>query len=578
MKMERQKRKCCKEKTLSKQIILIVLIPIMVGFIMAGAGYMMLHKYHDQVSEREDIISEIYLEQMNRNFGQINISVRSMLYSGDKIEEMVEAYRVHQNYLSDQEKMSLIIRQNNAVKEVKDAFSELCATYGKHFNFFYFDRESGEKVESGGCSYNIRQKFVNKLWEMLENDSLPYTSGGKWFLIDDCICTIYKGPNGVSGAWIWAKDFAEDLCKLSPQECYGGAIYDEQTGKTLVYKKQENGILKLTEEEGGGTYKKISHAAFSGRFIMDTSEYEKTIRYPMLFLMLTLLYFVIASGVLIYSRKSIIQQAEVFVRNLKESDGNFENVGIAEFAEAGRALNRKSDEIRQLQIDIYKEQLKRQEVEMDYMQLQIRPHFYINCLNIIHSMAQEGLTKEIQKFTVYISTYLRYIFKKGMEPVTVESEIAFTQNYLNILSCMNDRTYGYKIYCEQELEKVLIPPLMIQTFVENSVKYNLDLEENLFIEVSVKKAKEGEKMEICISDNGCGIEEPTRERYNAGIFETADSTQHIGIRNTVARLRMMYQEKAKIRFAQNEGGGAFVKIELPLQAKEENRDEHIIGG
>ena len=43
MKMERQKRKCCKEKTLSKQIILIVLIPIMVGFIMAGAGYMMLH-------------------------------------------------------------------------------------------------------------------------------------------------------------------------------------------------------------------------------------------------------------------------------------------------------------------------------------------------------------------------------------------------------------------------------------------------------------------------------------------------------------------------------------------------------
>ena len=77
MKMEKQKRKCCKEKTLSKQIILIVLIPIMVGFIMAGAGYMMLDKYHDQVSEREDIISEIYLEQMNRNFDQINIRIIS---------------------------------------------------------------------------------------------------------------------------------------------------------------------------------------------------------------------------------------------------------------------------------------------------------------------------------------------------------------------------------------------------------------------------------------------------------------------------------------------------------------------
>lgn len=578
MKMERQKRKSCKEKTLSKQVILIVLIPIIVGFIVAGTGYMMLHKYHDQVSERENIISDIYLEQMNRSFGQINISVRSMLYNSDKIEKMVEAYRVYQKYPSEQEKMSLIIRQNNAVIEVKEAFSELCTTYGNNFNFFYFDRESGEKVESGGCSYSIRQKFVNKLWEMLENDSLPYTSSGKWFLIDDCICTIYKGPNGVSGAWIWAKDFAEDLCELSPQECYGVAIYDEQTEKTLVYKKQENGILKLTEEEGGGTYKKISHAAFSSRFIMDTSEYEKTIRYPMLFLMLTLLYFVIASGVLIYSRKSIIQQAEVFVQNLKESDGNFENVEIAEFAEAGRVLNRKSDEIRQLQVDIYKEQLKRQEVEMDYMQLQIRPHFYINCLNIIHSMAQENLTKEIQKFTVYISMYLRYIFKKGMDPVTVESEIAFTENYLNVLSCMNGRDYDYKIHCEEGLEKVLIPPLVIQTFVENSVKYNMDLEEQLFIEVSIRRAGQENRMEICISDNGCGIEKDTRDRYNAGIFETGDSTRQIGIRNTVARLRMMYKENASVHFLENGQDGVLVRIEIPLSEEKENSDEHIIGG
>lgn len=52
-------------------------------------------------------------------------------------------------------------------------------------------------------------------------------------------------------------------------------------------------------------------------------------------------------------------------------------------------------------------------------------------------------------------------------------------------------------------------------------------------------------MEICISDNGCGIEEPTRERYNAGIFETADSTQHIGIRNTVARLRMSIRRRQR---------------------------------
>ncbi len=567
-----------KEKTLSRQIVWIVLIPVVVGFIVASVGYMMLDKYHDQVSDREQIISDIYLEQMDQNFSQINISVRSMLYNGDKIEKMSEAYQIPPGYQSEKERMNRIIIQNNAVSELKDAFADQMATYGNKFNFFYFDEKSGEKVEYGGCTYSVREEFVNKLWSMLQDGTLPYTSGGKWFLIDDCICTIYKGPKGVSGAWIWAKDFALNMCDMSPRECYGVTIYDEQNNKTLVYEKRENGALQLKEtDEENVEYITISHAEFACRFIMDTSEYDRTIWFPMIFLLLTILYFLIASGVLMYSRKNIGGQAEAFVRNLKESGGNFEDVEIAEFAEAGRVLNRQSDEIKQLQIDIYEEQLKRQDVELDYAQLQIRPHFYINCLNIIHSMAQENLTKEIQQFTVYISTYFRYIFKKGMEPVTVESEIAFTENYLNILSCMNDRPYGYDIQCESGVEEALIPPLVIQTFVENSVKYNIDMEENLFIEISLRLLQEGKTLEICISDNGCGIEEKTRELFNQGNFETDDSTRHIGIRNTVARLKMMYKEESEVRFLENKEGGARVEITIPFQKKQEDSDEHLIG-
>lgn len=567
-----------KEKALSRQIIWIVLIPVVVGCIVAGVGYMMLDKYHDQVSEREQIISDYYLGQMDQNFSQINTSVRSMLYNGDKIEKMSEAYQLPVGYLTEKERMNRTIMQNNAVSELKDAFVDQMAAYGNKFNFFYFDEKSGEKVEYGGCTYSVREDFVNKLWNMLQNGTLPYTSGGKWFLIDDCICTIYKGPKGVCGAWIWAKDFALNMCDISPRECYGVTIYDEQNDKTLVYENLENGAMQLKQtDEENVAYIKISHADFSCRFIMDTSEYDRTIWFPMLFLMLTIVYFLIASGVLMYSRKNIGEQAENFVRNLKESGGNFDNVEIAEFAEAGRVLNRQSDAIKQLQIDIYEEQLKRQDVELDYAQLQIRPHFYINCLNIIHSMAQENLIKEIQQFTVYISTYFRYIFKKGMEPVTVESEIAFTENYLNILSCMNDRPYGYQIQCETGVEQALIPPLVIQTFVENSVKYNIDMEENLFITVEVKRIKEGKTIEICVSDNGCGIEEKTRELFNQGKFETDDNTRHIGIRNTVARLKMMYKEEAEVRFLQNEEGGAQVEIRIPFQKKEEDSDEHLIG-
>ena len=107
-----------------------------------------------------------------------------------------------------------------------------------------------------------------------------------------------------------------------------------------------------------------------------------------------------------------------------------------------------ADEVQKLKIDIYEKQLEKQKIELDYAQLQIRPHFYINCLNIIHSMAQVNLMNEIQEITFQVSVYLRYIFKKSMEPVTLEEELNFTRNYLRVLECMNDTGVSMSDECQ----------------------------------------------------------------------------------------------------------------------------------
>lgn len=555
-----------KRRTLSEQIKWLILIPVMMGVVMAGMGYMMLEEYHDQVSEREKIISDIYLSQTDAKFDQINTSVRSMLYNREEIGRITEAYQVSMEQLSSEERVSCVLVQNNSVTELKNTFAELMTTYGNKFNFFYYEKKSKVAVGYGGCIYEVRKRFEGTLTEMIEAGTLSYTSGGRWFLIDDCICTVYEGPNGIGCAWMWADDFASNMCVMSPRECFGVELYDEQAKRWFVYEKRENGTLELTGKQPAEVLAyRMAHADFACRFIVNTAEYERTMLFPMFFFALTILYFVIASGTLFYARKNITAHAKEFVSKLKSADGEFnENSGLVEFAEAGKVLNRQSGEIRQLQIDIYEEQLRRQRVELDYVQLQIRPHFYINCLNIIHSMAQEGMMQEIQRFTVYISTYFRYIFKKGMEPVTVEKEIAFTENYLKILECMNDRNYRCRVSCEDAVGQALIPPLVIQTFVENAVKYNVDMEESLFIEVEARRQKEIGCVEIVIMDNGCGIDSQARERYNQGIFDESDNTRHVGIRNTAARLRLMYQERAALLFAENHGGGARVVIRIPF--------------
>ncbi len=46
-----------------------------------------------------------------------------------------------------------------------------------------------------------------------------------------------------------------------------------------------------------------------------------------------------------------------------------------------------TDEINQLKIDVYEEQIHKQMAELQYLQLQIRPHFLFNSLNVVYSLA-----------------------------------------------------------------------------------------------------------------------------------------------------------------------------------------------
>ena len=77
-----------------------------------------------------------------------------------------------------------------------------------------------------------------------------------------------------------------------------------------------------------------------------------------------------------------------------------------------------------------KEQLEKQKTKIDYLQLQIRPHFYINCLNSIYSMAQLKHTEEIQQLALYVSGYMRSIFRKGTKPILMDEELQQIVNYV----------------------------------------------------------------------------------------------------------------------------------------------------
>ena len=153
----------------------------------------------------------------------------------------------------------------------------------------------------------------------------------------------------------------------------------------------------------------------------------------MLFLGLLGIYLVIIAVTWLYTRRRVLGQVNSFYNNLieyKDTERFDGDMGVEEFAEAGKVLNQRSEEISQLKISVYEEQINRQKVELDYAQLQIRPHFYINCLNNIYSLAKNKEYDEIQETILSLSDYFRYVFRNSQKLVTLTEELHCVKSYI----------------------------------------------------------------------------------------------------------------------------------------------------
>ena len=72
----------------------------------------------------------------------------------------------------------------------------------------------------------------------------------------------------------------------------------------------------------------------------------------------------------------------------------------------------------------------------------------------------------------------------------------------------------------------------------------------------------GEWMRITVCDNGSGFDDATLEHFGAGDFGEEGSGYHIGIRNAVERMKMIYGEQARVAFSNLPDGGARVELFL----------------
>ena len=202
------------------------------------------------------------------------------------------------------------------------------------------------------------------------------------------------------------------------------------------------------------------------------------------------------------------------------------------------SFNGMISQISSLKVQAYEEELKNQQLQMDYLQLQIEPHFYLNAMNLISTMAQVGDTALIQELTKNLSLYLRYIVNTRKGWTTIGEEVDHISSYLKIMEIRMGESFAVSMDIDKFLSGMKIPPLMIQLLIENTMKYAFDIYgANGMTALTLAIWQDENNIHVDYHDNGPGYPESILSSFEK---DEAPEGNHIGLWNLKKRLDYMY--------------------------------------
>ena len=187
------------------------------------------------------------------------------------------------------------------------------------------------------------------------------------------------------------------------------------------------------------------------------------------------------------------------------------------------------------------------EMELNKLKSQLNPHFLFNAMNTIRALIDEnpGTAKTAVTNLAHI---LRSSLQFGkMQLIPLEQELKIVQDYLHIEKLRFEEKLDFEIIQNTSVKNVKIPPMMLQTLVENAIKHG------------TAKRKEGGKINILIEEDTPGQIKITIT--NPGEFIEPSTTENtkFGLENTKQRLKLIFGDKASLKIT---SGNNTVKVML----------------
>lgn len=193
------------------------------------------------------------------------------------------------------------------------------------------------------------------------------------------------------------------------------------------------------------------------------------------------------------------------------------------------------------------------QAQLQALQAQIHPHFLFNALNTISTVIYEDV-RAADTMIARLSDFLRHSLNASRaQEVTLGEELNFLNLYLDIMRPRFEDRLRVEFEIGQGINDALVPKLILQPLVENSIKHAADPNSGQ-VNIAIKAARENGSLRVDIKDDGPGLSGKFREAQGNGV----------GLANTVERLEKLYGGNHEFTMQNAVDGGLLVSVTVPF--------------
>ena len=197
---------------------------------------------------------------------------------------------------------------------------------------------------------------------------------------------------------------------------------------------------------------------------------------------------------------------------------------------------------KELQLQKLENERRIADMEMMALRSQMNPHFIFNCLNSINRFVLRNDTESASNYLTKFSKLMRMVLENSKQAlIPLEEEVKCLELYIQMeqFRCKNAFTYYVKYHDGVNTEEAMIPPLLLQPFVENAIWHGVNPKEGDG-RIGIEFFQEEESLYCMIKDNGIGRKKASELRS-----QLSEHHKAMGLQITKERLAILREDNSK---------------------------------